>query len=103
MADIAKAFRISYWSIYHYYKNKDGIFYTIVEDWWTMLFSQLESVKGCKLPIKDRLERFVRFLRNAYSTNPHQVEIYITEKSRGYIYHSEHHVRGNFLRTFSLC
>jgi len=103
MNDIAKEAGMSYGSLYHYYKSKDAIFETIVEDWWTKLFSELVSLKGSKLPIKNNLAKFIRFLLNAYTTNPHQVEIYVTEVSRGFVYHSEHHVRENFLRVFSLC
>ena len=103
MTDIAKEAKMSYGSLYHYYKNKDAIFETIVEDWWAKLFSELVSIKGSKLPIKNNLEKFIRFLLNAYATNPHQVEIYITEVSRGFVYHSEHRVRENFLWVFSLC
>ena len=103
MTDIAKEAKMSYGSLYHYYKNKDAIFETIVEDWWAKLFSELASIKGSKLPIKNNLEKFIRFLLNAYATNPHQVEIYITEVSRGFVYHSEHRVRENFLWVFSLC
>ena len=103
MTDIAKEAKMSYGSLYHYYKNKDAIFETIVEDWWAKLFSELASIKGSKLPIRNTLEKFIRFLLNAYATNPHQVEIYITEVSRGFVYHSEHRVRENFLWVFSLC
>jgi TetR/AcrR family transcriptional regulator, fatty acid metabolism regulator protein len=103
MTDIAKEAKMSYGSLYHYYKNKDAIFETIVEDWWAKLFSELASIKGSKLPIRNTLEKFIRFLLNAYANNPHQVEIYITEVSRGFVYHSELRVRENFLWVFSLC
>jgi len=103
MTDIAKEAGMSYGSLYHYYKSKDTIFETIVEDWWAKLFSELVSLKGSKLPIKNNLAKFIRFLLNAYTTNPHQVEIYVTEVSRGFVYHSENHVRENFIRVFSLC
>jgi len=103
MTDIAKEARMSYGSLYHYYKSKDAIFETIIDDWWTKLFSELLLLKGSKLPIKNNLEKFIRFFLNTYNTNPHQVEIYITEISRGFVYHSDHQVRENFLRVFSLC
>jgi len=103
MMDIAKEAGMSYGLLYHYYKNKDAIFVTIVEDWWSKLFSELASLKGSKLPIKNNLEKFIRFLLNAYATNPQQVEIYVTEVSRGFVYHSEHRVRENFLWVFALC
>ncbi|MEI6609067.1 MAG: TetR/AcrR family transcriptional regulator [Deltaproteobacteria bacterium] len=103
MMDIAKEAGMSYGLLYHYYKSKDAIFETIVEDWWSKLFSELASLKGSKLPIKNNLEKFIRFLLNAYATNPQQVEIYVTEVSRGFVYHSEHRVRENFLWVFALC
>ena len=103
MTDIAEEAGLSYGSLYHYYESKDSLFNTIAEDWWTRLFGHFESVKSSTMTTKDKLEAIAKYLLNAYATNQYQLEIYITEISRGFVYHTEPHSKENFLRTFSLC
>jgi AcrR family transcriptional regulator len=103
MSDIATEAGMSYGSLYHYYKSKDALFDIIVGDWWAKLFSELERIKQSESPIRGKLEAIVRYLLSAYATDPHQVEIYITEISRGFVYHFESRDKENFIKVFSLC
>jgi len=103
MADIAEEAAMSYGSLYHYYKSKDALFDIIVDDWWTGLFTELEKIQTSAAATKDKLESIVIYLLDMYATNPNLVEIYITEVSRGFIYHFESRGKENFLKLFSLC
>lgn len=103
MADIAEEAGISYGSLYHYFESKDVLFNTFIEDWWITFFKEWEAIKESDMPIREKLEQYMRFFFNAYSNNPHQVEIYIKEVSRGFVYHSSSRGRKNFLKVFSLC
>ena len=103
MTDIAKTAGISYGSLYHRYKSKDALFDKIVEDWWTKVFTALSATKTRNTDTRGKLEYLVRFLLDAYATNPHQVIIYTTEVSRGIVYRSESHGLKNMLKVFTLC
>ena len=50
IADIATEAGISYGLVYHYYHNKEGLFNTILNQWWEDLYQLLiETRKGGRI------------------------------------------------------
>jgi len=82
MSDISNEAGISYGLIYHYFKKKERLFDTIIEEWWLSIYELLDSLKTSNLNIHDKLERIITHFFDAYQEKPDLMNIFITEISR---------------------
>lgn len=103
MADIAAEAGMSYGLVYHYYQNKEKLFEAIVEDWWAGFYRELESLKNGNDTTEQKLRGIIRYLLGVYEKNPDQVSIFVTEISRGFVYHADAKGKDKFTRLFDLC
>lgn len=103
MADIAKEADMSYGLVYHYFKNKEKLFETIVEDWWIGFYEELEMLKHSTMTTEEKLVGIIRYIFRVYEKNSNQLSIYVTEVSRGFVYHTDAKGKDKFQKLFSLC
>jgi TetR/AcrR family fatty acid metabolism transcriptional regulator len=103
MADIAKEAEMSYGLVYHYFENKENLFEAIVEDWWSGFYKELEMLKHSDMTTEEKLVGIIRYIFKVYETNSNQLSIYVTEVSRGFVYHTDTKGKDKFQKLFSLC
>ncbi len=103
MADIAREAGMSYGLIYHYYENKEKLFDAIVEDWWAGFYHELESLKNGTIPTEEKIVGIIHYLLSVYESKPDQISIFVTEVSRGFVYHAHSKGKSKFNRLFDLC
>ena len=103
MADIAREADMSYGLIYHYFENKEKLFDAIVEEWWTGFYNELEALQKKTLPTEEKLVGIIRYILSVYGSKPNQISIFVTEVSRGFVYHAHAKGRDKFNRLFTLC
>lgn len=103
MADIAREADMSYGLVYHYFENKEKLFDAIVEDWWTGFYDELEMLKKSDLSTEEKLVEIIRYILKVYENKPNQISIFVTEVSRGFIYHADSKGKDKFNKLFSLC
>jgi TetR/AcrR family fatty acid metabolism transcriptional regulator len=103
MADIAREAEMSYGLIYHYFENKEKLFDAIVEEWWTGFYNELEMLQKKPVPTEEKLVGIIRYILSVYASKPHQISIFVTEVSRGFVYHTHTRGRDKFNRLFALC
>jgi AcrR family transcriptional regulator len=103
MADIAREAEMSYGLVYHYFENKEKLFDAIVEEWWTGFYNKLEALKKSPMPTDEKLIGIIRYLLSVYANEPNQISIFITEVSRGFVYHAHSKGRDKFNGLFALC
>jgi TetR/AcrR family fatty acid metabolism transcriptional regulator len=103
MADIAAEAGMSYGLVYHYYQNKEKLFEAIVEDWWAGFYRELESLKAGDATTEEKLRGIIHYLLSVYEKKPDQISIFVTEISRGFVYHADSRGKGKFGRLFDLC
>ncbi|MBW2285895.1 MAG: TetR/AcrR family transcriptional regulator [Deltaproteobacteria bacterium] len=82
MSDIAKEAGISYGLVYHYFKNKEDLFETILNQWWGGLFDILEGLRNSRTDVREKLGKIVQYYLGTYHRYPELVTIFITEISR---------------------
>ncbi|MEA2101652.1 MAG: TetR/AcrR family transcriptional regulator [Thermodesulfobacteriota bacterium] len=88
MADIARVAGVSYGLVYHYFGGKEVLFDVIVEGWWKDLYKMLEAEELSDVTVQQKLEHIIGFLLDRYQHSPNLVSIFITEVSRGSVYHT---------------
>ncbi len=103
MADIAREADMSYGLIYHYFENKEKLFDAIVEEWWTGFYNELEELQKRPVPTEEKLVGIIRYILGVYGSKPNQISIFVTEVSRGFVYHAHTKGRDKFNRLFNLC
>jgi TetR/AcrR family transcriptional regulator, fatty acid metabolism regulator protein len=103
MADIAREADMSYGLVYHYFENKEKLFDAIVEDWWTGFYNELEKLQKEPVPTEEKLVGIIRYILSVYASKPNQISIFVTEVSRGFVYHAHTKGRDKFNRLFTLC
>jgi TetR/AcrR family fatty acid metabolism transcriptional regulator len=103
MADIAAEAGMSYGLVYHYYQNKEKLFEAIVEDWWAGFYRELETLKKSDAATEQKLLGIIHYLLGVYEKKPDQISIFVTEISRGFVYHADEKGKGKFSRLFELC
>jgi TetR/AcrR family transcriptional regulator, fatty acid metabolism regulator protein len=103
MADIAKEADMSYGLVYHYFENKEKLFDAIVEDWWTGFYDELEMLKQSAMTTEEKLIEIIRYILEVYESKPNQLSIFVTEVSRGFVYHADSKGKDKFNKLFSLC
>jgi TetR/AcrR family transcriptional regulator, fatty acid metabolism regulator protein len=103
MADIAREADMSYGLIYHYFENKEKLFDAIVEEWWTGFYNELEELQKRPVPTEEKLVGIIRYILSVYGSKPNQISIFVTEVSRGFVYHAHTKGRDKFNRLFTLC
>jgi TetR/AcrR family fatty acid metabolism transcriptional regulator len=103
MADIAREADMSYGLVYHYFENKEKLFDAIVEDWWTGFYNELEMLKKSDMSTEEKLVEIIRYILKVYENKPNQISIFVTEVSRGFIYHADSKGKDKFNKLFSLC
>jgi TetR/AcrR family transcriptional regulator, fatty acid metabolism regulator protein len=103
MADIAKEADMSYGLVYHYFENKEKLFDAIVEDWWTGFYDELEMLKQSAISTEEKLVEIIRYILKVYENKPNQLSIFVTEVSRGFVYHADSKGKDKFNKLFSLC
>ncbi len=82
MSDIAKEAGISYGLVYHYFKNKEDLFDSIINQWWNGLFQLIGRISRETWPVWDKLKGLIFYFLDTYQKNPELVNIFITEISR---------------------
>jgi AcrR family transcriptional regulator len=103
MADIAREADMSYGLVYHYFENKEKLFDAIVEEWWTGFYNELEELQQRPVPTEEKLVGIIRYILSVYGSKPNQISIFVTEVSRGFVYHAHTKGRDKFNRLFTLC
>jgi TetR/AcrR family transcriptional regulator, fatty acid metabolism regulator protein len=103
MADIAREADMSYGLVYHYFENKEKLFDAIVEEWWTGFYNELEKLQKRPVPTEEKLVGIIRYILSVYGSKPNQISIFVTEVSRGFVYHAHTKGRDKFNRLFTLC
>ena len=103
MADIAREADMSYGLVYHYFENKEKLFDAIVEEWWTGFYNELEELQKRPVPTEEKLVGIIRYILSVYGSKPNQISIFVTEVSRGFVYHAHTKGRDKFNRLFALC
>ena len=103
MADIAREADMSYGLVYHYFENKEKLFDAIMEDWWTGFYDELEMLKKSDMSTEEKLVEIIRYILKVYENKPNQISIFVTEVSRGFIYHADSKGKDKFNKLFSLC
>lgn len=103
MADIAREAEMSYGLVYHYFENKETLFDAIVEEWWTGFYDELEKLQKKPVPTEEKLVGIIRYILSVYAGKPNQISIFVTEVSRGFVYHAHTKGRDKFNRLFTLC
>ena len=103
MADIAREADMSYGLVYHYFENKEKLFDAIVEDWWTGFYNELEMLKKSDMSTEEKLVEIIRYILKVYENKHNQISIFVTEVSRGFIYHADSKGKDKFNKLFSLC
>jgi len=103
MADIAREADMSYGLVYHYFENKEKLFDAIVENWWTGFYDELEMLKKSDMSTEEKLVEIIRYILKVYENKPNQISIFVTEVSRGLIYHADSKGKDKFNKLFSLC
>jgi TetR/AcrR family fatty acid metabolism transcriptional regulator len=94
---------MSYGLVYHYFENKEKLFDAIVEDWWTGFYNELEMLKKSDMSTEEKLVEIIRYILKVYENKPNQISIFVTEVSRGFIYHADSKGKDKFNKLFSLC
>jgi TetR/AcrR family fatty acid metabolism transcriptional regulator len=82
ISDIAKEAGISYGLVYHYFKNKEELFDTILNRWWDGLFQLMADVSKAEYHAHKKLSSIIRHFLDTYQREPELVNIFITEISR---------------------
>jgi TetR/AcrR family fatty acid metabolism transcriptional regulator len=103
MADIAREADMSYGLVYHYFENKEKLFDAIVDEWWIGFYNTLEGLKKSPIPTEEKLIGIIRYLLSVYANEPNQIALFVTEVSRGFVYHAHSEGRNKFNGLFALC
>lgn len=82
IADIAQEAGISYGLVYHYYKGKAHLFDAILDEWWSGLYSMLDSSISDDSSIEEKLGAVISYFLDQYDARPNLVHIFITQISR---------------------
>lgn len=103
MADIAREAGMSYGLIYHYFENKEKLFDAIVEGWWKGFHDALEALGKSPATTEEKLMGIIGYLLGVYNDEPNQIALFVTEVSRGFVYHAHSKGQDKFNRLFALC
>jgi TetR/AcrR family fatty acid metabolism transcriptional regulator len=103
MADIAREAGMSYGLVYHYFENKETLFDAIVEDWWAGFYNELEQLRQSTASTEEKLVAIIRYILSVFNSKPDQISIFVTEVSRGFVYHAHSKGQDKFNRLFTLC
>ena len=82
IADIAMEAGISYGLVYHYYHNKEGLFNTILNQWWEDLYRLLEETQKGGEDLQQQLRKIILYFLDTYQNKPDLIHIFINEISR---------------------
>ena len=82
VADIAMEAGISYGLVYHYYHNKEGLFNTILNQWWADLYQLLEETQKGGDDLQRQLRKIILYFLDTYQNKPDLIHIFINEISR---------------------
>ncbi len=82
MADIAREAGISYGLVYHYFRNKEDLFESILQHWWDGLFRLMAEIDRSPADLRSQLRQVIDYFLNHYQRQPEMVNIFITEISR---------------------
>lgn len=102
MGDIAAEAGMSYGLVYHYFQNKEKLFNAIVDEWWFSYYSEVERLRDSKLPVTEKIAGIIKYLLDICTERPEKIFLFITEVSRGFVYHSAVSGREKFIKLFSL-
>ena len=73
---------ISYGLVYHYYHNKEGLFNTILNQWWADLYQLLEETQKGGDDLQRQLRKIILYFLDTYQNKPDLIHIFINEISR---------------------
>ncbi|MEJ2587244.1 MAG: TetR/AcrR family transcriptional regulator [Deltaproteobacteria bacterium] len=82
ISDIAREAGISYGLVYHYFKNKEDLFDTILRHWWEGMFQLMEDIRLREQDAAIKLKQLILYFFNTYQADPELVNVFITEISR---------------------
>ncbi|MEW6332640.1 MAG: TetR/AcrR family transcriptional regulator [Thermodesulfobacteriota bacterium] len=103
MADIAREARMSYGLVYHYFENKEKLFEAIVDGWWKGFDDALAALGKSRASTEVKLTGIIGYLLDVYHDEPDQIALFVTEVSRGFVYHAHSKGQDKFNRLFALC
>lgn len=102
MADIAAEAGMSYGLVYHYFQNKEKLFNSIVDEGWRSYYAEIERLKDSQMTVEKKIEGIVKYLLGRCVSHPEQVSLFMTEVSRGFVYHADVSSPDMFQKLFAL-
>ena len=66
-------------------------------------YDELERSKRATMSTEEKLVEIIRYILKVYENKPKQISIFVTEVSRGFVYHADSKGKEKFNKLFSLC
>jgi hypothetical protein len=60
-------------------------------------------LKKSDMSTEEKLVEIIRYILKVYENKPNQISIFVTEVSRGFVYHADSKGKDKFNKLFSLC
>lgn len=98
--DIAESVGLSKGTIYLYFKNKENLFFSIIEEKTKEMFARMREALQSQESIDRRLERFVTAFLKFFDMNKPYFKLIHTEKTRMHE-DDRYRLRNHMLRVFS--
>jgi len=82
IADVARQAGVAYGLVYHYFRNKDELLESVLEEQWAILIGAIRSIANGGGPASEKVASVIRFTMDVFRTAPAAVRVLILEVPR---------------------
>jgi len=82
IADVARAAKVAYGLVYHYFRNKDELLESVFAEQWAILVNALDAVDQGPGTAAEKIGSMCAFVFDAYKASPSAVRVLLLEVSR---------------------
>ncbi len=98
IADVARAAKVAYGLVYHYFRNKEELLESVFAEQWAILVTALKAIEEGPGTAAEKITSIFAFVFDVYKTAPAAVRVLILEVTR-----TPHSLRaGSTRETFEL-
>ncbi len=82
IADVARAAKVAYGLVYHYFRNKDELLESVFAEQWAILINALDAIDAGPGTPSDKIASTCAFVFDVYKEAPSAVRVLLLEVSR---------------------
>ena len=82
IADVAQQAGVAYGLVYHYFRNKDELLESVLEEQWAILIGAIQAIADGPGSAAEQIASVIRFAMDVFRTAPAAVRVLILEVPR---------------------